>query len=53
MDIASPFELRGVGMTGTDITGLQLLELLLGAELVGLDNVRLVFLLWHRDCLPF
>lgn len=36
VDIGGPFEFRGVGVAGTDVAGLQLLELLLGAEFVGL-----------------
>lgn len=34
------FEGRSVGVTSTDVTSLELLELLLGAELVGLRVAR-------------
>lgn len=36
VDVGGPFEFRGVGVAGADIAGLELLELLLGAEFVGL-----------------
>lgn len=36
VDVAGELELGSVGVTGADVAGLELLELLLGAELVGL-----------------
>ncbi len=36
VDVAGPFVLGGVGVSGTYVAGLELLELLLGAEFVGL-----------------
>ncbi len=36
MDIACPFEFCRVGVPGAYVAGLELLELLLGAEFVGL-----------------
>ena len=36
VDVGCPFEFRGVGVAGADVAGLELLELLLGAEFVGL-----------------
>lgn len=37
VDVGRPLELGGVGVAGADVAGLELLELLLGAEFVGLD----------------
>lgn len=34
-DVGSPLVLSGVGVTGTDIAGLESLEILQGAQLVG------------------
>lgn len=34
-DVGGPFVLGGIGVTGTDVTGLKSLEVLDGAELVG------------------
>lgn len=38
LDIGRPFEFRRVGVSGADVAGLELLELLLGAEFVGLGG---------------
>lgn len=38
MDVGRPLELGGICVTGTDEAGLELLELLLGTELVGLEE---------------
>jgi hypothetical protein len=38
-DIACPFEFRGIGVTSSNIAGLELLELLLGAKFIGLDGI--------------
>lgn len=38
VDVGRPFELRGVGVAGADVAGLQLLQLLLRAEFVGLEE---------------
>ena len=34
-DVGSPFVLGGIGVSGTDVTGLESLKVLDGAELVG------------------
>lgn len=34
-DVGGPFEFGGVGVAGTDVTGLERFEVLLGAEFVG------------------
>jgi hypothetical protein len=39
VDVGRPFELCGIRMAGSDVTSLELLELLLRAELVGLESV--------------
>jgi hypothetical protein len=36
MDIGGPFMLCSVGVSGSDVSGLELLELLLGAKFIGL-----------------
>lgn len=36
VDVGGPFVLGGVGVTCADVTGLELLQLLLSAEFVGL-----------------
>jgi hypothetical protein len=36
VDVGCPLEFRGIGMTGSNIAGLQLLKLLLGPEFIGL-----------------
>ena len=36
VDVACPFVFRGVGVAGPDVAGLELFELLLRAEFVGL-----------------
>jgi len=38
VDVGRPFVLCGVGVAGADVAGLELLELLLGAEFVGLGG---------------
>lgn len=38
VDVGGPFEFGGVGVAGADVAGLQLLELLLGAEFVCLGG---------------
>ncbi len=39
LNIRGPFELCGIGMTSSYISGLELLELLLGTEFVCLQDV--------------
>lgn len=39
MDIGGPFEFRSIGVAGADVAGLELLELLLGAEFVCLKRM--------------
>lgn len=38
VNIGGPFELRRVGVAGADVAGLQLFELLLRTEFVGLSE---------------
>lgn len=38
VDVGRPFEFGGVGVAGADVAGLELLELLLRAEFVGLER---------------
>ena len=38
MHVGRPFELGRVGVSGADVAGLELLQLLLGAQFVGLGK---------------
>lgn len=38
MNVGGPFKFCSVGVAGADVAGLKLLELLLGAEFIGLEK---------------
>lgn len=47
-DVGGPFVFRGVGVAGTDVSGLQSLEILESAQFVGHFERRIYGLSWRR-----